>query len=256
MTTTKDAMSLAVEIGDQMLRNGAEIYRVEDTIIHILEALGVEEFDVYVLSNGIFASANENKDDACSMIRHIPLGSVNLEKITMLNQLTRDICDKDYPMDQAWSRLNECKKLPGVPRWILLLSCGIGSGCFCYLFGGQPIDSIFAFGIGLLEQLVLFSCEKHKISRFIKTLVTSLFVTALSFLVLLTGLNVMQDKIIIGGIMPLVPGIAFTTSIRDFYNGDYLSGTIHLVDALITAVCIAIGACLPYFIYIRFGGVL
>ena len=58
MTKTKEAMSLAVEIGDEMLRNGAEIYRVEDTVIHILEAFEVEEFDVYVLSNGIFASAN------------------------------------------------------------------------------------------------------------------------------------------------------------------------------------------------------
>ena len=55
----------------------------------------------------------------------------------------------------------------------------------------------------------------------------------------------MPDKVIIGAIMPLVPGIAFTTSIRDFYNGDYLSGTIHLIDALLTAICIAVGACLP-----------
>ena len=46
MTKTKEAMSLAVEIGDEMLRNGAEIYRVEDTVIHILEAFEVEEFDV------------------------------------------------------------------------------------------------------------------------------------------------------------------------------------------------------------------
>ena len=36
MTSTKDIMTLAVEIGDAMLRNGAEIYRVEDSVIHIL----------------------------------------------------------------------------------------------------------------------------------------------------------------------------------------------------------------------------
>ena len=49
------------------------------------------------------------------------------------------------------------------------------------------------------------------------------------------------DKIIIGGIMPLVPGVALTTSIRDFFSGDYLSGGIHLIEALLTAVCIAAG---------------
>ena len=108
---------------------------------------------------------------------------------------------------------------------------------------------VFAFVIGIFEQLLLFECAKNKFSKFITTLIASLFVTALSFVVIYSDLNLMQDKIIIGAIMPLVPGIAFTTSIRDFYNGDHLSGTIHLVDALLTAVCIAIGACLPLFLW-------
>lgn len=55
-----------------------------------------------------------------------------------------------------------------------------------------------------------------------------------------------MDKIIIGGLIILVPGIPFTTSIRDFFNGDYLSGTIRLIDALITAVCMAIGVGIVY----------
>ena len=51
---------------------------MEDTVMHILEAYEIEEYDVYVLSNGIFASANENQDDACIMISHIPLGQTHL----------------------------------------------------------------------------------------------------------------------------------------------------------------------------------
>lgn len=44
--------------------------------------------------------------------------------------------------------------------------------------------------------------------------------------------------------MPLVPGIALTTSIRDFFNGDYLSGAIHMIDAILTAFSIAVGVAL------------
>ena len=64
---------------------------------------------------------------------------------------------------------------------------------------------------------------------------------------------VLHDKVVIGAIMPSVPGIALTTSIRDFYNGDYLSGTIHLIDALLTALCIAVGIALPILL-LRYGG--
>ena len=47
--------------------------------------------------------------------------------------------------------------------------------------------------------------------------------------------------IIIGSIIRLVPGVALTTSIRDFLNGDYLSGTIRMIDAVLVACCIALG---------------
>ena len=52
MTKTKEAMSLAVEIGDEMLRNGAEIYRVEDTVIHKNDRIRCAEVHRYVLCKG------------------------------------------------------------------------------------------------------------------------------------------------------------------------------------------------------------
>ena len=133
MAHTKEILTLAVEIADQMLRNGAEIYRVEDTVIMILQSNEIDDFDVYVLSNGIFASANENKEDACSMIRHVPLGSVNLEKIAALNQLARDLCSGACSMAEAWERLEHCKKLPSFHPALQVICCGIGCACFSYL---------------------------------------------------------------------------------------------------------------------------
>lgn len=254
MATTKEILSLAVEIADVMLRNGGEIYRIEDTVIHILKAYNVESFDVYVLSNGIFASANEDKDDSCSMIRHVPLGSVNLGKITYLNQLARDLCSHSCSIEEAWERVQTAKTLPSYSNPIQIFFCGLGSASYAFLFGGGILDFCFAFLIGTLEQVVLHYMEKHKLSRFLRNVFTSAFVASCSILVLLTGLPVMQDKIVIGAIMPLVPGITFTTSIRDFYNGDYLAGTIHLIDALLTALCIAVGICVPLVIYAYFGG--
>lgn len=254
MAYTKEILTLAVEIGDTMLQNGAEIYRVEDTVVHILKAYEIEEFDVYVLSNGIFASANEDREDACSMIRHVPLGGVNLAKIAALNQLTREICSHHCSLIDAWDRLEECRNLSKFSNRLLILCCGLGSAGFCYLFGGRVIDCAFAFLIGILEQLVLFFFSKYKLSKFLTNVFASMFVTALSIFALQTGLPVLQDKIVIGAIMPLVPGIAFTTSIRDFYNGDYLSGTIHLIDALLTALCIAVGVCISIGIFRNLGG--
>lgn len=241
MAVTKEILALAVETGDALLRNGAEVYRVEDTVNHILEAYEIENYDVYVLSNGIFASANEDKDDACSMIRHIPLGTTHLGRIAALNQLSREICSHDCSMLDAWVRLEECKSIPFPKKWVQCLFCGLGSSCFGYLFGGTPLDAVFSFFIGAMLKLFLIRLSGSRTSKFITNILGSAFVTLLAMLVLHTGTPVLYDKIIIGAIMPLVPGMALTTSIRDFFNGDYLSGAIHMIDAILTAFCIAVG---------------
>ena len=254
MATTKEILALAVEVADVMLRNGGEIYRIEDTVIHILKSYDVQNFDVYVLSNGIFASANEDKDDACSMIRHVPLGEVNLAKVSYLNQLARDLCSHNCTIEEGWKRIERAKALPKYANLIQVFFCGLGSACYAFLFGGGILDFCFAFLIGLAEQLVLHALTKHKFSRFLRNVFASVFVATCSILALNTGLPILQDKVVIGAIMPLVPGITFTTSIRDFHNGDYLSGTIHLIDALSTALCIAVGICLTYAVYSYLGG--
>lgn len=241
MSKTSEILTIAVEIGDLLLRNGAEVYRVEDTVMHILNANDITDCDVYVLSNGIFASANEHTDDACSMIRHVPLGSVHLGRVSALNQLSRELCAKECTLEEAWKRVKLYKHLPVASVPVQIVCCGLGSGCFAYLFGGTAIDGIAAFFVGMLLQFYLIAVTGHSPSKFITNIFGSGLVTTLSLFLLTIGLPVMHDKIIIGAIMPLVPGIALTTSIRDLFNGDYLSGAIHLMDALLTAFCIAVG---------------
>lgn len=257
MAETKEVLALAVETGDALLRNGAEVYRVVDTLIHILEAYEIEDYDVYVLSNGIFASANEDKDDACSMIRHVPLGSMHLGRISALNQLSREICSHECSLQDAWVRLEECKTIPYSPKHVLVFFCGMVCGCFSYMFGGHALDAVLAFFVGMLLQLLLGELKRHKNSKFITNILGSAFVTLLALIILATGMPTHYDKIIIGAIMPLVPGMALTTSIRDFFNGDYLSGAIHMIDAILTAFCIAVGVGTVITIYrVLFGGAL
>lgn len=241
MAVTKEILNLAVEVGDALLRNGAEVYRVEDTVLHILEAYEITDCDVYVLSNGIFASAHEDKEDACSVIRHVPLGRTHLGRIAALNQLSREICAQECSLIDAWIRLDECVSIPNTQKKWQILFCGFGCASFGYLFGGTALDSVVAFFIGLIIQLFLLVSDKHLDSKFITNILGSALATTLSLLVLSTGIPIHYDKVIIGDIMPLVPGIALTTSIRDFFNGDYLSGAIHMIDAILTAFCIAVG---------------
>lgn len=57
-------LELALEAGGIALRNGAEIFRVEETIDHICHSFDIEEVDSFVLSNGIFLTAHKKGQES------------------------------------------------------------------------------------------------------------------------------------------------------------------------------------------------
>ena len=65
--------------------------------------------------------------------------------------------------------------------------------------------------------------------------------TVLCGIMYLTGFGKHLNYMIIGSIMPLVPGVPFTNAIRDIADGDYISGAVRMLDALLVFLCIAIG---------------
>ena len=45
----------------------------------------------------------------------------------------------------------------------------------------------------------------------------------------------------IGNIMLVIPGIQFTTALRDMINGDTISGLLNMSEAVLKAISVAMG---------------
>lgn len=84
----KRVVDMALEAGRILLRNGAEIFRVEETITRICNHFGVEHVDIFTLSHGIFVSAENEKGDAYTKVKHIPLSSAHLGIVAQVNELS------------------------------------------------------------------------------------------------------------------------------------------------------------------------
>ncbi|MDL2218260.1 threonine/serine exporter family protein [Christensenellaceae bacterium OttesenSCG-928-M15] len=242
MNKNQEILELSVGVGEALLSNGAEIYRVQETIVRIIQSFGIEEYNVYVISNGIFASMGERSQHPCHAIRNVPLGGVHLGRIAATNDLSRRITASRGKGDLAEFRaeLARCTKIERYPVWLSVLACATGAACFGYMLGGTFFDACATFITGVILQLFRLFTSKH-LSKHIVIIIGGVLVTALSIALYEWGLGTRLDSIVIGAIIPMVPGIALTTAIRDFFNGDHLSGTIHLVDALLIAASIAVG---------------
>ncbi len=244
MSDEKDAgsvLELSFHMGEVLLENGAEISRVQETMERVAKAYHAEEFNVYVLTNAIFAVGKENGVEKRTELRHVPSTSIHFGRICAVNQLSREIAEGRHTVEEAASILEKARALPYSTLPMAILSCAVGSAGFSFLFGGGGWDALAAFLCGLILEPFLWLAGKWKLSKFLTNLSASALVTLCSALLLLLGVGRNLDKVIIGSIIRLVPGVALTTSIRDFFNGDYLSGTIRMIDAFLVGGCIAVG---------------
>ena len=237
----QEKVSVAISIGEELIKNGGEVDRVEDTLERLLKYYEFNRPNVFVVSNGIFLTVDEGTENTITCVRTIPNWGINLEKISLFNALSRQICQGKCSVTEAMERIEEIKNLKQRSDLSMIMATALGSAAFRYIFGGRIYEMLIAFIVGFVLKAFMCRSAKQKVSKFMVSLIGSVIVSVIAviFCYVFKGLHI--DEIVIGSIIALVPGVALTTSIRDFFSGDYLSGGIHLIEALLTAVCIAAG---------------
>ncbi len=237
----EEVLDLALMAGHILLENGAEIYRVEETIDRICGYYGVNSENAFVLSNGIFLTAGSARESFFAKVQHIPVSGTHLNKVAAVNQLSREIVEGRHTIQDAYRILEEIRTMPGKKRWMQTLASGVGSAAFCIFFGGTFGDSLAAFAAGICLYLYVLWLSVPHLSKIVGNIGGGALVTVVCCLLYLMGVGENLNFMMIGTIMPLVPGVAFMNSIRDVADGDYISGSVRMLDALLVFFCIAIG---------------
>ena len=266
---SRRALELVTRIGEVLLKNGGEIFRVQQTMQLVAKAYGIPGFQVYVLANGLFVSMQEegrtitrpvesgeaagqehlfgqehlaSQAHLASQVRYVPLSSVHLGRVAAVNNLSREIVAQKYTVEEASRKIEQIDKLPFTSNAVQTLMSGLGAGAFCILFGGSLLDSAAAFLSGLVLWIFVLFLTARGANKIMVNILASALVTAMGVLFFhLFSFGDSMDMIVIGSIVPLLPGVPLTNSIRDYLNGDYLSGTIRMIDAVLVACCIALG---------------
>lgn len=237
----KEVMELALQAGHLLLENGAEIFRVEETMERICRYYGVFSENEFVLSNGIFITGGNEHEQFFAKVQHIPVSGTHLDKVAAVNQLSREIEEGKYSLQEAFEALEQIRQMPKKKKSTRILASGIGSASFCILFGGTLKDSLVALAAGILLYAYLLFFSEHHLSKITENIGGGLLVTLFCGLLYQLGIGEHMHYMIIGSIMPMVPGVAFTNAIRDMADGDYLSGSVRMLDALLVFLSIAAG---------------
>jgi len=100
------------------------------------------------------------------------------------------------------------------------------------------LPSFLAGGVGFTVFIITHKMAKIK---FFAEILSSTLIGLLAYFLVNVGLGSSLDKIIIGSVMPLVPGVLITNAVRDLMAGDLVSGLARGAEGLFTSLGLGVG---------------
>ena len=233
-------LCLALDIGEGILRSGGEINRVENTIERVCRAYGAKHVEVFTINSLIVAALRLEDNSYSNQIRRVLSESTNLCRLEELNALSRRICREKTPIEEALMLVKEAKNAKPYPAVVSLIGAMLGAASFAVYFGGTWLDALAAAIIGFVIRVIDVNRPSY-MNKMASTVICSFIGGMLSYLITLVGLGNNADMIMIGTIMLLAPGVYFGYALRDLLFGDFLAGSLKLIQAILIAAMIALG---------------
>ncbi len=236
-----DLAECLLEMGALLLDCGAEISRVEDTLRRSGMAYGAVHVDAFVITSIISLSMEFSEESIVTETRRIySSAGTDFTRLEKLNALSRRCCAEPIPVCELRKCINDIAA-ESKPAIKIFFGSALAAGSFAVFFGGSIWDGVSAAVFALLICLMQRRLDITQVSIVGFNLILSLLTgLGIGFLcAILPPLH--MDKIMIGDIMLLIPGLAMTNSIRNILGGNTISGVIRLTECLIWAVALAGG---------------
>ncbi|WP_297136541.1 threonine/serine ThrE exporter family protein [Terrisporobacter sp.] len=250
----KEILRFALLLGEQMLTNGAETSRVEDSVLRVCKSRGFKHVNVFTTPTCVIIS--DEKFDGLTFMKTISKRTINLTKIDRLNDISREfVQNEDVDPLQAIDKLKEVEAVKDYNQFIYFAGTAMASASFAYLIGGTTVlDFILTLIIASIGVIIYNKIMKLNGITFFATLMSSFSIAVLGNL--LVNYNVLQNStsLIVGSIMPLLPGVSFIKGLRDLISGNLLAGISRIIEAFLIAAAIAVGVGVVLDLTHRFGG--
>ncbi len=237
-----ELITLATDVGCLLLANGAEIYRVEESMQRIFRSYGVKTGEVFAIPTCINVTITTPEGRPITLIKRIHVRGTNLDKVERGNDLCRRICRSTPEFKAIRHELDVIEHRPVYGLGFQIFAFAMVAFTFTLFYGGSFIDGICAMFCGAAIKVICHNMNRFHANAFFVNIVASFVAAVVALVAAHFNVALSTDKVIIGALMNLVPGIAITSFMRDIIAGDLMAGLIRFTESTLVATAIAIGA--------------
>lgn len=244
---------IALYMGEIFLRNGGQTHKLESMVQEFCKSQGFRHANIYITPT--FMCIGDDRADGITFIKNIKVRGVNLKRISLINTYYEELLRREkVDPRKALKTLKRIDKINEYSDNEAIFWLGVASVAFVALFNVTIKEAIATFFICIIANL--FSSKIRKILKagVLGDIIACFFIGISSFILAEHGYIGSSHKIIIGSILPFLPGVAITKSVADLVYGDYISGGARAIEAFLSAMSIGIGIGIAMNFWVKMGG--
>lgn len=245
-------LEFALSLGEKMLQSGANLERVNDTIIRILRSYELEEISVFSLNYFFTVSAKTKTGEVSTRQRYVENTGIHLAKLSQLNHLSRKVCVEKPEPDALGELLREAEQVPEYSPLTVCLGFVLALTCLTFIFGGSIRDAAAVDLITIVLYLMSIILKKPGVNHIVYNVLCTFIAGTMALYFVKWGWGEHIYTVMIATSMVMIPGIPLVNSIRNILCGNEMNGILELLKVVMETLAIVGGFVLSIFL---FGGI-
>lgn len=246
----QNVIDIALTAGEILLENGAENYRIEDTVFKICKSYGFNS-ECIAMSNGLLLLIENSNLEKITSMKKVKEKHVDLYRIELINSFSRKIQTDLLSYEDAKKDLEEIKNAPNFTLKVRTMAACMTGFIYTLFFNGSFLDALITIIVCFITYIVFEKVSKLGFFQFLESFSAGVLIGGLSMFshFLIPAVN--SHNVITGSIMILIPGVILTNGIKDVIYGDFSAGCSKFFEALLIIIAVGIGIGTSLFIGIN-----
>lgn len=241
-------VQLILDVGEEMLKSGAENFRLEDSLYRMCKSYGFKRYDVYAIPSNLQITVETQEGEMITQIRQIESTDIDFDRLDYLNNLSRYVCANRPDVEEFRAKYEEVMNRKEQHPAVKYFAGIMGGAGFAVFFGCNFVDAIVAAVVSLMIVIVGGWLGKRENNVLIYNLILAFLSEIIILAAIRLGIGSHPDRIMIGIVMLLISGLGVTNGIREVLQRDFISGALNIMNSMLGAAGIAFGIALAIMI--------
>jgi uncharacterized membrane protein YjjP (DUF1212 family)/uncharacterized membrane protein YjjB (DUF3815 family) len=252
----REALDLAVRLGELMLRSGAGAPQVEGSVAAVCAAAGLNNVEIDITLQSLLVHAHVDAVHAVTELRVVRSSRHDYARLVAVHELVDALVSGHVELPEAAEQLRDIKRVRRIwPDWAVTGATAVLAAAVAVMIG----STLFTAGVTVLVVLAVSAVERVvqplHLPDFYSNAVSAFVATSLAWTAYALGAQgwiPLGGKdfafIVAGGIVALLPGRTMASAVEDVISGYAVTGAGRLLavtvslTGLIIGIAVALGA--------------